>query len=227
MKHLFMRMLFMLAVVAALGESTAHAELIDFSYQWTALPASVTSGTGNGSSVSITPQPKGTGEYDTVLGQKAFIPSLELTSNTSAPDGSPAVFPDPSKPAGSAKFQLVLSLTDAASHKTNTLTFAGSVSGSLSVNTSTVKTTFDSPLTQTLLLGSHLYSVTLDPFSNVGIPGTTAPGFIGASVSAASVTGGGPGPVTNTPEPSSLVLGGIALAGLAARRWSRLKQQAV
>jgi hypothetical protein len=217
MKHLFMRMLFMLAVVAALGESAARAEMIDFSYQWTTLPASVSS---SGNTVSITPQPSGTGHYDTVLAQTQFIPSLAITSNAG---NSTATFPDPSLPAGSANFQLSLSLTDAASGKTGSLTFGGSVSGTLSATTSTATTTFTN-LTQTLLLGSHLYSVTLDPFSHVPIPGATGTGFVSAGVSASSVNGPPPPPPTNTPEPSSLVLGGIALAGLAARRWSRLKK---
>jgi len=221
MKHLFMRMLFMLAVVAAMGESAARAELIGFSYQWTALPASVSS---MGDTVSITPQPNGTGQYDTVAAQTQFIPSLAITSNAG---NTTATFPDPSLGAGSAKFELSLSLTDAASGKMGTLMFGGSVSGTLSATTSTATTTFDNPLTQTLLLGSHLYSVTLDPFSHVPIPGATGTGFVSAGVTASSVNGPPSPPVTNTPEPSSLVLGGMGLAGLVARRWSRLKRQAV
>ncbi len=35
-----------------------------------------------------------------------------------------------------------------------------------------------------------------------------------------------PPPTTNTPEPSSLVLGGVALVGFAARRWTRKMGQA-
>ena len=223
MKHLFMRMLFMVAVVAALGESAARAELIGFSYQWTALPASVSS---MGNTVSITPQPKGSGQYDTVVAQTQFIPSLAITTNAG---NSTATFPDPSLGANSAKFELSLSLTDAASGKVGTLLFGGSVTGTLSATTSTATTTFDNPLTQTLLLGSHLYSVSLDPFSHVPIPGATGGGFVSAGVTASSVNGPPPPPppVTNTPEPSSLVLGGMGLAGLVARRWSRLKRQAV
>jgi PEP-CTERM motif len=226
MKHFFMRLLFTLAV-AAVGHSAARAELIDFSYQWAANPTTVSSGTGL---VSITPQPKGTSQFDTVAGGAAFIPSVSITTTSSALDSAPDVYPG----AGGGKFGLALTLTDAASGHTGTLTFSGSVSGQLSSQTiNTLTATFDTPLTQTLTLGSHVYSVAVDSFASLPKPGATANVFLSAGV---SVTGSNgtpppppppPPPTENTPEPSSLVLGGVALVGFAARRWTRKRGPAV
>lgn len=222
MKHLFMRMLFLIAVVAALGQSSARADLIDFSYQWAVTPTTVASGTGL---VSITPEPKGTGQFDTVAGTAAFIPSVAITTTSSATDAAPDLYPG----SGTGKFSLALSLTDTASGQTGILTFNGLISGKLSSQTiNTLTATFDTPLSQSLTLGSHQYSVAVDSFANLPKPGATANVFLSAGV---SVTGGNgpppppppPPPTADTPEPSSLVLGGVALAGFAARRWTRKK----
>ena len=93
----------------------------------------------------------------------------------------------------------------------------------------TLTATFDTPLSQSLTLGSHQYSVAVDSFANLPKPGSTANVFLSAGV---NVTNGNgppppppPPPTANTPEPSSLVLGGVALVGFAARRWTRKKGQ--
>ena len=122
MKHLFMRMLFTLAVAAAGASPPARARLVDFSYQWAANPSTVASGTGL---VSITPEPKGTGQFDTVAAAAAFVPSVSITTTSSATDASPDIYPG----AGAGKFRLALTLTDAASGKSGTLNFGGTVSG--------------------------------------------------------------------------------------------------
>lgn len=224
MKLFFTRMLFMLAVVAALGESAARAEFVDFSYAWSIQPGAVLPG-GTGS-VQIALSPNASANYELGAASPTLIPGATITTTSSAASGTPDSFNNP--------FSLKLSLTDTTSGATGNLTFSGTVSGTLTSTTSSLTSTFNNPLTQTLTLGSHIYGVTIDP-SILGLPhpGADSNALLDALVRVTNVnggTGGGgtpPGGPENAPEPSSLVLGGLAIAGLAARRWSRLKKQAV
>ena len=221
MKHILTRLFFMLAVVAALGESTARAELVDFSYAWSIQPSAVLPGGTGSVQVSLTPNASSSG----TLGVSTPIPLATLTTTSTASAGSPDSFNNP--------FSLKLSLTDTASGNTGTLSFGGTISGTLTFDCSLLTGKFDNPM-QVLHLGTHDYAVTIDT-PNFGLqkPNSDGNTLIGAFVlvTNTSNTGGGgggnPGPTPDAPEPSSLVLGGMALAGLAARRWSRLKKRAV
>ena len=213
MKHLFMRMLFMLVVVAALGESTARAELVNFSYAWSVLPSSVLPGGTGSVQVSLTANDSPSFN----VGVSTPIPGATITTTSSASAGSPDVFSNP--------FSLKLSLKDTTSGDTGNLSFSGTISGSLTSTTSTLTGKFDNPLLQSLHLGTHIYQVTIDP-SLLGLPApnSTANTQIGAFILVTNAGGNGGPPPSNAPEPSSLVLGGMAIAGLAARRW-RAKRQ--
>ena len=148
MKHLFMRMLLLVALVAAFGESTARAELVNFSYTWSVAPsAALSSGTGNVLiSLSATDSPSFT------LGASTPIPGATITTSSSASAGSPDTFNNP--------FSLGLKLTEAGN--TGTLTFAGTIAGSLTSDKSLLTGTFANPV-QSIHLGTHIYQVTIDP----------------------------------------------------------------
>jgi len=202
MKHRTVRLLFLLTALFLVGESRARAEMIDFSYSWTALPSSVIPG-GTGSA-TFAVAPDGIASAELGSPTPVLVPGASITTTSSATNP-----PDSFR----TSFSLKLRLTDSTSGQAGDLTFSGSLVGTLTATESQLVSTFTDPLTQSLTLGNHLYSVTIDPtLINLPNPGSSAPALIDARVSVANTT------VAKTPEPSSLVLGATAVLGLAARR---------
>jgi hypothetical protein len=196
----------LLAALVLLSGSRAQADQIGFGYSWSSMPPTfITGGTGT---VQIATPPDATAQA-TLGGPSVSIPAATLSTNTAATDQKPDSF--------QSNFSLHLNLTDTASNTMKTLTFNGTVSGTLSVNQSSLFATFQNPLTQNLTFGNLVYTVTIDP-SHLHLPTPGAPnlGQINAGVSVASATG-----AATTPEPSSFLLGAIALPalGLSWRRW--------
>jgi hypothetical protein len=144
----------------------------------------------------------------------AKIPIIAyLTASSSS---SPATF-DPNKSA----YTLKLTITDNATHDSGTLTFTGSVSGTLSAMSSTLVNSFV-PSPNTLTLDGHVYTVSIPP---AALAEPTSPQEnIFANV---TVKDAGTGrPLTSTPEPSALLLCGLGFScvGLSRcrdpwRRW--------
>jgi hypothetical protein len=211
MKRLSARLLPLLAVLALFGASRAQADQIGFGYSWSSMPPTfITGGTGT---VQIATPPDATGQA-TLGGPSVSIPAATLSTNTSATAQNPDSF--------KTNFSLNLNLTDTASSTMKTLTFNGTVSGTLSVNQSSLFATFQNPLTQNLTFGNLVYTVTIDP-SHLHLPTPGAPnlGQINADVSVASAT------AATTPEPSSFLLGAIALSMAGLVRRARRKPLAV
>jgi hypothetical protein len=217
MKRLLTRFLPLLALVL-LGEGRARAEFVDYSYHWSVAPGSVIpSGTG---SALFALAPDGTASSEVGAATPTTVAGATVTTSSSATT-TPDHF--------STTYGLTLQLTDTASSESGTLTFSGTLSGTLTATSSALVASFNSPLTQQLTLGGHLYSVTIDPsLLNLPAPMAGSPAAINALVSVSSSSGNPPPPTNNTPEPSSLVLGATALvAGLYARRRQRRKAAAV
>ena len=194
----------LLAVLALFGESRARAG-INFTYDWTSSPPSfITGNPGNTGNVQIA-TPVDATVPATVGGPSVSIPAATLS--TTVGTGSTDTY--------NASFSLILKLTDGVSNTMKSLTFNGTVAGTLTTTTSSLFANFSNPLTQTLTFGNLVYSVTIDPSSlHLPTPGAQSLGQINAKVSVTSTS------PSTTPEPSSLVLGAIALsmAGLARRR---------
>ena len=131
MKHLFTRILFMLAVVAALGESAARAEFVDFSYAWSVQPGAVLPG-GTGS-VQIALTPNASANYQLGAASPTLIPGATITTTSAAIAGTPDSFNNP--------FSLGIMLKDTTSGATGNLTFSGTIAGTLTFNTSTLTST--------------------------------------------------------------------------------------
>jgi hypothetical protein len=219
MRPRIIRLPLLLAAVVLLGAGQAKAELIDFSYQWSVMPTSVIPG-GTGT-VTLSTAPDGSAQAELGASTPTFVPGATVTTNSSATD-PPDSFNTP--------FSMKVHLTDAMSGLAGDLSFSGTVAGELTGTTSALTSTFDEPVTKTLELGDHVYTVTIDPsLVNLPAPGATSPASIDARVTVASK---GPGPVdpppVGAPEPSALLLGATAVLGLAARRMlrHRLSRQA-
>jgi hypothetical protein len=222
MKTLFRSSLVALLVLGA--TSSLRADFMDWSYHWSITPGPVlTSGTG---SVAMGLAQDGTGA--------SSIPAATVTTTSSATDAAPDRY--------NVGYNLTLHLTDTPSNSSGALTFHGTIAGTVSADAAHLSNTFSSPTTESVKLGSHLYTVTINPsLMTLAAPGSTTPPQINALVSVTNATGNTPSPpqpptpqiqtpppssgtpggtVHSSPEPSSLALGMLASGwlGLAALR---------
>ncbi|HTU19194.1 MAG TPA: hypothetical protein VMG10_14130 [Gemmataceae bacterium] len=125
----------------------------------------------------------------------------------------------------SSQYQLNLTLRDQASGASGSVTFNGYFSGVLGISGggNTLTNNFVGPTTQSLKLGSDLYTVTIGPTvlpqTFIGASGWSNGGSISASISVQPAT-------SATPEPSSLLLACLGLPPLGLARWLRRKSVA-
>jgi hypothetical protein len=129
------------------------------------------------------------------------IVATDLQTVSSADDDHPDRFTAQS-------YQLKLTLTDLASHAAGSLTFAGVFDGTISKLTSDISNTFTGPTTQTLTLGGNTYTVTIGAYTPPAPPNADNLGAIGAHAEVSVRP-------AQSPEPSTLVLAGLALAAVA------------
>jgi hypothetical protein len=196
-----------LFVCALAWPAAARADPM-WSYSWSPQSSTIDATTGPGSihlaSESLVQASGGT--------------NVLATSLTTSASG-PSTF-------SSAAYSLTMTLTDAASGKSGTLTFSGAFDGTLSPTSAKISNTFTGLQTQQLILGSNQYTVTIGPYLPPGPPGATLPGGIGASVSVANLGNGGVDG-GKAPEPSSLLLAGLGGAALMALRFRRRRTNPV
>jgi len=223
MKRLFLVLGTAAIVLPWLTTARVHAEMI----QWTA------SGTPIGPNFNSS---NGTASIYSNFGDGA-IGLLPGTTQNGTNSGSVialdviyAVNPDSSEPAkfggSSANYSLSLTLTDAASGASGSLTFSGNLSGEIGEGPSDLWNTYLGPTTQSLKLGQNLYTVTMGSYVNGSMLDPVAPtgtdGTISANISVQPI-----GPVSPTPEPSTLLLACLGLPPLGLARWLRRRRKDV
>jgi hypothetical protein len=185
------------------GTAGARAELIQWSYSWSSSPTQVyANGSGSGY-ISLT--------NDTGL-KSASGSSYLVATNLQAHSGASVADPDV---FSNKTYSLNLSLTDQSSGQSGTLSFTGEFNGTLTADSSNISNTFVGATTQSLVLGNHLYTVTIGPYDPPGPTGAVNSGSISAR---AEVTVS----IFHLPEPSSGVLAFLGVScGLAFIRRRR------
>src|SRR5262249_17395202 len=123
----------------------------------------------------------------------------------------------------SGAYTLTLHIADDASHALGTFVFKGQLGGTISSNSAAVTNTFFSPTTVSEVLGGNTYTVTIGPCTPP-VPSTSDhAGAIAAHVDVRAGGGGG-GPVSNTPEPPTLMLAGLGLSFVGIGSWCQRRR---
>lgn len=145
---------------------------------------------------------------------------------TNLRDSSTATATNPDTFGSGAAWKVGLTLTDSASGASTTMTFTGTLTGTFSASNSNILNAFTGQTTYTWAApNGNTYVVTLSGYTPPGPPTASNAGSISAHV---TVTPGS-GVISNTPEPSTLVLSclGLGFAGLASWRKRRRSLAAV
>lgn len=201
-------------IVGLLMEGAARADYMDWSYHWSISPSPVLS--------------SGTGTVSQALGWPGNGATRILAAAVTTSSDASASKPD----YYNKTFRLTLHLMDRATHQSGSLTFIGYIRGTLTATSAHLLEMFRTP-TEYLRLGKHIYSVELPHYVrlmppgslvvptyyalvrvwNVAPPPKVPPRMMAASVMMASIASV---PASaSTPEPSSLVLGGLGAVLLA------------
>jgi len=195
--YLWRRLALAAGVLLAVGPA-ARADLVPWSYNWTPSTDKVLSDTGM-SHLTMTNEKVGTATDST------DIVATNIKTVSTADPKTPDTF--------TAKaYTLTLTLIDEASKQSGTLAFTGEFNGTASVKSAKIANTFTGLITQVLVLGGNTYTVTIGPFTPPGPPGSSNAGSISAFAEVVVNPNTG-----EEPEPSSLVLAGLGLAGLGSR----------
>ncbi len=179
----------------------ARADHIDWAYSWSRSPEQVFADGSTTSYIALT------GESEVPAGGNTDVVAANLSVYSNAPDTAPATFTNKT-------YTLTLTITDGDSNAAGSLIFTGEFNGQVTSDTSNVGILFTGQNTQSLTLGQHLYTVTMDAYAPPGPPGSTNVGSIGAHATVA---------VQTLSEPPSIFLAALALpAGAFWRRRRRI-----
>jgi hypothetical protein len=183
-----------------LAGGAARADFISWSYNWSRSPGVIASDNHPATGyITLTDE-----SLKNAVGDSNIV-ATNLRTYSAASTADPDRF--------TAKvYTLNLFLLDQESGRSTTLTFTGQFDGTLTAASANIQNTFLGPSTQTVVLGDHLYTVTLDHYSPPGPTGAVNSGSISAH---ASIT---VGTVFQQPEPSALALAGLGAGLLALTR---------
>ncbi|MCI0459568.1 MAG: PEP-CTERM sorting domain-containing protein [Gemmataceae bacterium] len=179
----------------------ARADLIEWNYNWMPSATEIFANDPSLGKITLTNEAAGSAAGD------SFIVATNLKTVSNATASNPAVFTD-------AMYSLTLTITDPAlaSDNTKAMTFTGKFDGTLTSKSAMISNTFTSPETQSVQIGTNVYTVKIGAFAPPGPPTATNSGSISAL---ATVT------VTEVPEPGTLALAGMCLSVCGAGWWLR------
>jgi hypothetical protein len=201
-------------VVAACGVGRARADFVAWSYNWEPSALVIKAGGAGTGGLNMTDEPlkHADGTSDVVV--------TNIRAFSSAGRSTPDVF-------NHSAVNFTLLLQDELSKQTASLKFTGFFNGTISATSSNVLFTATAPLMQTVKLGGHTYTVNLGSYSPPGPPDASNAGSLSANVAVDQIVtgGGGGGGNNNAPEPSTLLLSCLGLAGTALAGWRRWRQR--
>jgi hypothetical protein len=198
-----------LSATLAWGTSQAKADFVPWSYNWepSALAVKAAGAATGGLSMTDEPLKHADGTSDVVV--------TNIRAFSSAARGTPDVI-------NHAPVAFTLLLKDELSNQTATLKFTGFFNGTISATSSNVQFTPTAPLTETVKLGGHTYTVNLGNYAPPGPPAASNAGSISANVGVDEFThGGGGGPPPHAPEPSTLLLSCLGLSSIGLAAWRK------
>lgn len=149
------------------------------------------------------------------------IVATNLRTASTLPANNPNVITD----AGHYTLDLTITMVENGVVYSGTHTFGGTLSNKFSKESANVKNVFDpgDGSEWTFELGSYNFHVTLDSYTPPGPPNQVQTGSISAHVEV--TLRNDPGPVLNeTPEPSSMLLGGLAITFLGGAAWRKRRK---
>jgi hypothetical protein len=182
---------------------TARADLIPWVYSWSRSPAVLHADAPGTSTIQLTD------EAAVSVAGNSDVVATNLKTFSTAPVKNPDHFTH-------AAYTVSLNITDSTSGKSGVLSFGGYIDGTLSEASSDLTNTFTTTAPQTLLLGTTLFTATVDEFAHPGNPGSSNSGSISGHVTITVQT------VMTMPEPGTLALSGLGLIVLGVARWRAL-----
>jgi len=187
-----------------LASSSARADLLSWGYNWEPSTAKISANGGGSGYLTLTDEPanSATGGSNTVV--------TNIHAVSTAPYNTPDVY-------NKVPVTFTLQLEDQASKATGSLTFSGYFSGTTTGSSSNVYFTLTSPQSQSLTLGGNTYTVGMGTYTPPGPPGAANAGSLSASVTVTAGTG--TGGISSVPEPSALMLAGLALPWVGLSGW--------
>jgi hypothetical protein len=175
----------------------ARADFVSWSYNWTPSSTVIYADNPTTGRIILSNEPGGSAVGD------SYVVATNIKTASNADPSSPATFTN-------ASYGLAMTIVDSASGKTGSLSFNGVFNGTLSNQNAIIMNSFTGPTTQSLLLGNHLYTVTIGPFAPPGPPTANISGSISALATVS---------VRDVPEPNTLVLSGMCLSLFGAGWW--------
>src|SRR5262249_21926566 len=157
------------ALAGLLAPAAARAEFIPWKYNWSRSPSVIHADAPGTGTITLTDETLHATSGDT------DVVATNLKVFSTAPPSAPDTFTN--KP-----FTLTLFLLDSHSGKSGTVSFQGTLSGTISETNAKIKPpVYGSPTTQELTLGSNLYTISEPTFTPPGPPGSDNSGAIGFS----------------------------------------------
>jgi hypothetical protein len=182
--------------------SSARADFIPWTYNWTPSTTAVFSTNGAGK-ITLTNEPTASAVGD------SDIVATNLRTFSNASPNTPDKFSD-------AAYKLTLTLVDDNSKQSGSVSFSGEFNGSLSSRSSNITNKPTSPVSQSIVLGGNLYTATIIAYAPPAPPNASNAGSISARAIVTVNTQG------EVPEPAGMLLAGMgaSVLGLVGyRRW--------